>query len=122
MKSTKFASDWRKRRENRLRRLRSLAESVKEDLDGVVEVLAGRYAVKKVVLFGSLAGGRFAEGSDIDIAVEGLDSTEFFEAMAAVNRMTPPWVDLKPLEGLDTFFRERVLKEGEVLYEVDRGE
>lgn len=119
MKSTMFASHWKKKREDRRRKLQSLAEGVKKDLDGVVKMLVGRYAVKKVVLYGSLASGRFAEGSDIDIAVEGLDRAQFFEALASVNRITPPWVDLKPLEGLDAFFRERVLREGEVLYEVD---
>ena len=36
-------------------------------------MLGEKYGVKKVYLFGSLAEGLFLKGSDIDLAVEGMD-------------------------------------------------
>lgn len=112
----KFASAWKERRENRRRHSQALAEAARADLKQVVEVLTQQYSVKRIILFGSLTRGRFAPGSDIDLAVAGLSNANFYAAMAAVNRVTPLWVDLKPLEDLEPFFKERILKDGEVLF------
>lgn len=129
MGEVKFAAQWKKRREDRRLRSRSLAEEAREDLRRVVQVLVQQYGVKRIILFGSLTRGRFVPGSDIDLAVEGLRSADFYEAMAAVNRLTPLWVDLKPLEDLEPFFKKQVLRDGEVLFpermrtgEMDRGQ
>lgn len=116
MEEVRFASQWKKRREDRRLRSRCLAEEARENLRRVVQVLTQQYGVRRIILFGSLTRGRFIPGSDIDLAVEGLKSADFYEAMAAVNRLTPLWVDLKPLEDLEPFFRKRVLRDGEVLF------
>jgi predicted nucleotidyltransferase len=116
MKDIKFAAQWKERQEQRRIHFQSLAEAARKDLDKVVQVLIQRYNIKRVILFGSLSKGRFAEGSDIDIAVEGLARADFYEALSAVNRVTSLWIDLKPLEDLDPFFRERVLRKGQVLF------
>jgi len=89
-------------------------------LAAIIEVLTRQYGVRRVILFGSLRKGRFVEESDIDLAVEGLRRADFYEALGAVNRLSRWWVDLKPLEDLEPFFRERVLREGEQLF--PRGE
>jgi predicted nucleotidyltransferase len=115
MKEVKFVAKWKERQNERRLHLHSLAEAARKDLEKVVQVLTQQYGVRRAILFGSLSRGRFAEGSDIDIAVEGLNRADFYEALAAVNRVTPHWVDLKPLEDLDPFFRERVLS-GKVLF------
>lgn len=75
-----------------------------------------QYGVRRVILFGSLARDRFAEESDIDLAVEGLLPSGYFEVLAQVNRMAAHWVDLKLWEDLDLHFQARVLDTGEVLY------
>ena len=82
-----------------------------------VRVLADRYPIRRIILFGSLARGNFAPGSDIDLAVEGLPPGDYFTALAAANCLTRFWVDLKPLEELQPRFRERVLATGECVYE-----
>jgi predicted nucleotidyltransferase len=44
-------------------------------------MLKSRFAVRRVVLFGSLAHiSWFTSGSDVDLAVEGLDTKEYWEA------------------------------------------
>ena len=112
----RFVSDWVRRREERRRRLQALAAEARASLPKIVEVLTRQYGVRRVILFGSLRKGRFVEASDIDLAVEGLRRADFYEALGAVNRLTWRWVDLKPLEDLEPFFRERVLREGEQLF------
>ena len=111
----KFLTQWKERQRQQRRRFRALAEATRDDLDKIVAVLVERYGVRRVILFGSLSKGRFTDRSDIDLAVEGLARADFYAALAAVNRVTARWVDLKPLEDLDPFFRERVLR-GEVLF------
>lgn len=116
MAKAKFAAQWKERREAQHVRFQALAAEARRELEMIVQVLSQQYGVERVILFGSLAKGRFAPWSDVDVVVEGLDNADFYEAMAAVNRLTPRWVDLKPLEDLEPFFRERVMKEGEVIF------
>jgi len=110
---------WRRRQAEHRAHSRQLAQHARADVGRMVDVLVERYGAKRVVLFGSLARGRFAPGSDIDLAVEGIAPDDYFAAWAAVNRLTHLWVDLKPLEDLDAYFRERVLATGECLYARD---
>jgi predicted nucleotidyltransferase len=49
------------------------------------KLLKERYGVDRVRVFGSLVhAGRFHSGSDIDLAVEGLKSVDYWEAMTSV--------------------------------------
>lgn len=45
-------------------------------------LLAEEFGVRRVMVFGSLAWGRFRRSSDIDLAVEGLPPERFFRADA----------------------------------------
>jgi len=112
-----YVAHWKRRRAARLAANRRLAAKARADLSRVVNVLTRCYPIQRVILFGSLARGRFAPGSDIDLAVEGLPPGDFFTALAEANRLTRFWVDLKPLEELQPHFRERVLATGECVYE-----
>lgn len=47
-------------------------------------LLAKKYHLRKVYLFGSLAEGLFLKGSDIDLAVEGMDFEDYLKALAKV--------------------------------------
>ncbi len=48
-------------------------------------LLKERYGVRRVRVFGSLVhSGRFHEGSDIDLAVEGLPPANYWEAVTSV--------------------------------------
>lgn len=60
----------RKRRRDALARAKEVAAFLKD-----------RYAVKKVVLYGSLARGNFTQHSDIDLYVEGFERAEDYWRM-----------------------------------------
>ena len=49
-----------------------------QKLESIIEMIRRHPAIQRAYLFGSLAKGDFRKGSDIDIAVEGLPSREFF--------------------------------------------
>jgi predicted nucleotidyltransferase len=76
-----------------------------------------KYGAKRIILFGSLCRAeRFHRGSDIDLAVEGIPPNKFIRAGADL-MMALDWpIDLKPLEEVDEFFREMILKKGEVIH------
>lgn len=107
---------WHRRRTQRQTQSQRLAQQARVDLGRIVDALVREFGAKRIILFGSLVRGRFAPGSDIDLAVEGIPHGDYFAALAAANRLTRLWVDLKPLEDLDPHFRQRVLTTGEQVY------
>jgi predicted nucleotidyltransferase len=68
---------------------------------------------KRVILFGSLATGRFRKDSDIDIAVEGLSVDAYFKALGLLEEtlddVTFDLIDIK--EALPTVLK-RIEREG----------
>ncbi len=94
-----------------------LIEIARSDLQVIMQILVNQFAAQRIILFGSLVKGKFRDGSDIDLAVEGIPKCEYFTAVAAVNQVTRFWVDLKPLEDLEPHFLRRVLTTGECIYE-----
>ena len=84
-----------------IKRVRLCAQKLKE--------LGG----KRVILFGSLATGRFRKDSDIDIAVEGLSVDAYFKALGILEEMlddvTFDLIDIK--EALPTVLK-RIEREG----------
>ncbi|MCS6845396.1 MAG: nucleotidyltransferase domain-containing protein [Caldilineales bacterium] len=53
-------------------------------------LLRDRYGATRVVLFGSAARGRgFGEGSDLDLAAEGIPAKAFWQAWAALDTLDP---------------------------------
>ena len=98
---------------------KQLAKQVREQLPSVIKLLIDEFKANKIILFGSLAKGGFNENSDIDLAVAGIEPSQYFKALAQVNSISDRWIDLKPLESLETHFLKRVLETGECLYESD---
>jgi predicted nucleotidyltransferase len=90
-----------RKRELLIRKLRVCARRLKK--------LGG----KRVILFGSLAVGRFRKDSDVDIAVEGLSVDAYFKALGifeeTLGDVSFDLVDLK--EALPTVIK-RIEKEG----------
>jgi predicted nucleotidyltransferase len=115
----KYLKYWRDRRQQEQLKNQRLAQQARQEAQQMVEALVNDFGATQIILFGSLARGRFAADSDIDLAVEGICPEHFFTALAAVNRLTNRWVDLKPLEALEPHFYQRVLATGEVLYARD---
>lgn len=82
------------------------------------ELLKTRFGARRVIIFGSLAGeGPWHDRSDIDLAVEGLASEDFFAAYSACCSLLPPGLDLDlvPLEDAYPEMRARILGEVEML-------
>lgn len=112
----RYREAWRRRlkkEENERKGLRRDALRVAEKLK---EMLVQDYSVRKVVLYGSvLFEEKFARGSDIDLAVEGLQKERYFEALARLQSESLFEVDLKPMEELRGLIREHI-EGGKVLY------
>lgn len=117
MNKPDFVTYWKRQQAIRRRQNQRLAQAARRDLDRIVQTLRESYGVQQVILFGSLAKGQFTAESDIDLAVAGLAPADFFTAYAEVNRLSRFKVDLKPLGSLHPHFRQRVLTQGEVIYE-----
>lgn len=117
----RYVDFWRQRDAERERQGRRLTCQARADLERIVDALVRQFGAKRIILFGSLARGQFSAGSDMDLAVEGIAREAFFAALAHVNRLTPLWVDLKPLEDLEPHFCQRVLATGECVYAAEVG-
>lgn len=117
-----YRAAWQKRFKEDEERLKCRGKQAKKAVMEMSRVLVEKFGVKKVWLFGSLAEGLFWEGSDIDLAVEGLSSEVYFAALSEIWRLLPGGMelDLIPLEDAYESLRERVLKEGEILYDKER--
>ena len=77
-------------------------------------------AVLAVILFGSHARGEAAEGSDVDVCLVlmpgGEGPTDQSAARLAYLAEGPDTVDVRVFQQLPLYVRERVLREGRVLY------
>jgi predicted nucleotidyltransferase len=71
---------------------------------------------RKIVLFGSYAEGDSSKHSDIDIAIKGMSSEDFFKAVARLSYIVKKQVDLVDLDDIQSSFRNSIEKEGKVLY------
>jgi predicted nucleotidyltransferase len=112
-KQYKEAWDRRRRREEEdLNRKRELLIRKVRQCARKLKALGG----KRVILFGSLAAGKFRKDSDVDIAVEGLSVDAYFEALGIFEEklgdVSFDLVDLK--EALPTVVK-RIEKEGILL-------
>lgn len=85
------------------------------------EVLRVKFGAGRVVLFGSLAHGRwFGERSDIDLAVEGLDADGHLVAIARLTEMAGGLeidleIDIVRLERCSADLRTAIDREGRSL-------
>lgn len=85
-----------------------------------IEILAEKYDIERVTLFGSRARGDFKRVSDIDIAVSGGDFNGF---SFSVDEETSTLLeyDIVNLDGcVQEELRDVIKKEGKVLYEKGR--
>lgn len=116
MDNQRYIEGWRQRLAAQEAEGRDLARQARLALPAAVAILK-KHGVKRIILFGSLSReGRFHRGSDIDLAVEGIPMKKFFRASADL-MMGLDWpIDLKPLEEVDDFFREKILADGEEIY------
>ncbi len=89
--------------------------AVRAALPKIVRALVARGA-RDVWLFGSLAGGKPHERSDLDLAVTGLAPENYFAALADACEASPVDVDLVTMEDAPASLRERILATGQRLH------
>lgn len=94
---------------------RRRGDEARARLPELVRLLAERFGVHRVVLFGSLLRGRLHERSDVDLAVAGLAPERYWEALWRCEDVAGRHVDLVPLEDASGSLLERIESEGETL-------
>jgi len=112
----KYIRGWRERlKKEEKRRLEQIKKARVVALK-CSKLLAEKYKVKRVYLFGSLAEGYFRLSSDIDLAVEGLPPDLYFRALSELWDESKGYkIDLIPLEEAD--YPDDIKQKGEILYE-----
>ncbi|MEW6215020.1 MAG: nucleotidyltransferase domain-containing protein [Nitrospirota bacterium] len=115
-----YVTAWKARlAEDEERRLR-LFEKVREAAKKSAKVLVEEFGAERVYLIGSLLSkDDFTESSDVDIAVSGLKTEEYFKALSLIWGLFPKGIklDLIPIEDADEYLRSRILTEGVILYD-----
>jgi predicted nucleotidyltransferase len=103
---------WRQQSVSQLEQQQQAMDQAWQDVRQMAQCLRQTFGAKRIIVFGSLVRGGFNQDSDIDLAVDHLPPARYFEAVARVNDFSARWVDLKPLEALTPYFRDRVLATG----------
>lgn len=77
-------------------------EDYRKDIELAIEYLS-TFSISEIYLFGSLVNGSFTKDSDIDIAVRGMESMDFFLAIAELQGKLEHRLDLVNLDFKDEF-------------------
>ncbi|MCF6334906.1 MAG: nucleotidyltransferase domain-containing protein [Spirochaetales bacterium] len=96
-----------------------LYKKAKKESEDIIAVIKNNFSVKRIYQWGSLlAPDQFDENSDIDIAIEGLESVEeFFKLYGlALDKTTFP-LDLIEMEKIDKLNRRSIIQNGKLMYE-----
>ena len=108
------------RKRERTRRARTaLLERAQSDARAIIERIARAHNPQRIYQWGSLVEtGHFTELSDIDIALEGLRSTEeYFAILGEVMGMTAFPLDIIELEKMDAETAEGIRRQGRIVHE-----
>jgi len=107
-----MAAQLRRRREEQDRLARARAERLRSRLPAARDLLLGHHGAAVVRLFGSLARGDVTPESDVDLAVAGMPSANYFRALADLMTLFGSPVDLVRIEEAPPSLRERIAAEG----------
>jgi predicted nucleotidyltransferase len=87
----------------------------------VIAEFCRRHRIRRLSLFGSVLRDDFAPGSDVDVLVEFEPGTRvglsFFTMQDELSRILGRPVDLQTERFLSRYFRERVVREAEAVYD-----
>lgn len=109
----------RDREEARQAELSRLLERARADFSRIAFHIASTYEPRRIWQWGSLIEeGHFSERSDIDVALEGIESAEtFFAILRDAEAMTAFPVDIVQLEAIHPEFADSIRSRGRVVYE-----
>jgi predicted nucleotidyltransferase len=96
-----------------------LFKKAAKEAEDIILLIQNNFSVKRIYQWGSLLSPeQFDENSDIDIAVEGLDSVEdFFKMYGTALEKTTFSLDLVEMEKIDVLNRKSIIKNGKLIYE-----
>jgi len=114
-----YIKGYQERLEKQRARLKQLREHVLVEAKKLALFLATQYNVDLVVLFGSYAKGTHRIGSDVDIAIQGLNSGDYWKAWSEVDRLTDLSIDFLCLEDFPESSRKLILEYGVILFKAD---
>jgi len=113
---TQYVRAWRERAAREERQIAHQAARARAVLPRLAQHLVTRYGARRVLLVGSLRRGTFGPGSDIDLAVEGLQPRDIEQAMVELEGMEGFSVDVLPLEQLSPRWRAHLERWSEPLW------
>lgn len=103
--------------------LGTLPSQIKEKIERIKNLLISELEPRKIILFGSLAEGKFQGGFDIDLAFKTSkvlthrDERKLREKIDEIAGIY--YVDLVDLEKVDEAFSKHIIERGTVLYNVE---
>ena len=104
--------------ERDLRRQRRTRAAMYDEAVRLARLAAARFRFRRLYLFGSVVGtSRLAVWSDIDMAVEGLATEDYWPLLGTLSAKASFRLDLKPMEEIPSAWRRRIRMSGVVLYE-----
>ncbi|MFQ6044473.1 MAG: nucleotidyltransferase family protein [Candidatus Poribacteria bacterium] len=109
-----------RRYENQQKMARQRAQKAWESLPKLVRILSDNYGAERVILFGSLAREEFLVNSDIDLAVSGMPTENYFKALGHLLMESPYTCDLVTIEDASDLLRQRIEEDGVILYDRER--
>jgi predicted nucleotidyltransferase len=102
-------------------------KELEKELKRIVKILVKNYQPEKIILFGSLAGGRIHQWSDLDVVVIKETKKRFAERAGEVSAAVPHNVPLdfivytpnefKEMTSYNYIVRDEIIKKGRVVYE-----
>ncbi len=75
-------------------------------------LLRKKFEFEDIYIFGSVLTDKFSSKSDIDLAIKGLKTEDFFKAYAFLLREGEFVIDLKPFEDMTIDLQKTVLLKG----------
>lgn len=94
-----------------------LREKALKEAKRLSKLLKEKFDYDTLYLIGSVVKGKgFTQHSDIDFVIRGLKRELFFKTLSLLMTNSTFDIDLKPYEELDEDSRQRIEKEGMVLY------
>jgi predicted nucleotidyltransferase len=105
-----YIAHFKKREKEKARQRKKTARQTLQEVREKAPALTGDFPeIKKIILFGSLAEGRFGQDSDIDIYIEGLKPENYYKALHKLEEL---YTDTDSRD-----FIEKIKARGIVLYE-----
>jgi predicted nucleotidyltransferase len=109
----------RNKEQKRQAALRQRLLQAQADFDAIAAMIIQRYHPRRIYQWGSLLHAEFfSEISDIDLAVEGIQSVQdLFDLLGDAMQLTRFPLDIVQLETIAPEFRWQIVNTGKVIYE-----